>query len=173
MVGPKWRAAALRAVELDPNLAEAQHALANVLAWYEWDWGAAEAAFKRSIGLNPSYAAARVTYSHFLTAMGRNDEGTVQIERALALDPLNSFHQALYGTQLLMAGRTDDAIEQFRNLYELDPGLGFGHDPFQGALYSKGLYAESVAEAKIRFSVVGDHESIDALERPHSRAPSG
>ncbi len=168
MVGPKWQAAALRAVELDPNLAEAQRALANVLAWYEWDWRAAEAAFERSIGLNPSYAATRVTYSHFLTAMGRNDEAAVQIERALELDPLNSFYQAMYGTQLLMAGRTDDAIEQFRNLYELDPGLGFGHSPFQGALYKKGLYAEAFAEMKIKFNAVGDHESVDALERGYA-----
>jgi tetratricopeptide (TPR) repeat protein len=49
-------------------------------------------------------------------------------------------------------------------LYERDPGLGFGHVPFQAALYKKGLYAEAFAESKIRFNAVGDHESVDALE---------
>ncbi len=166
--GPEWRKFVLHAAKLDPNLAEAQEAIAGFQTWYEWDWGAAEEAFKRSIELNPSYASARVFYSHFLTAMGRNDEAAVQMERALQLDPLNSFYQALYGAQLVMVGRFDDAIELFRKIYELDPGLGFGHDPFQQVLYKKGLYAESFAEAKIRFNAVGDHESLDALERGYS-----
>ncbi len=168
IVGPEWRKLVLHAVELDPNLAEAQHAIASYQAWHEWDWGAAEAAFKRSIELNPSYASARVFYSHFLTAMGRNDEAAVQIERALELDPLNSFHQALYATQLVMVGQIDDAIEQFRKLFERDPGLGFGHGPFQDALYRKGLYAESFAEAKTKFNATGDHDSVDALERGYA-----
>jgi tetratricopeptide (TPR) repeat protein len=158
----------LHAAELDPYLAEAQHGIAGYQAWYEWDWESAEAAFIRSIELNPSYASARVFYSHFLTAMGRNDEGAVQIERALELDPLNSFYQALYAAQLVMAGQIDDAIEQFRQLYERDPGLGFGHGPFQDALFKKGLYAESFAEAKIKFTARGDHESLDALERGYA-----
>ena len=168
MIGPEWRKLVLHAAELDPYLAEAQHAIAGYQAWHEWDWGAAEAAFVRSIELNPSYAQARVFYAHFLTAMGRNDEAAIHIERALELDPLNSFYEALYATQLLMAGRTDAAIEQFRNLFERDPGLGFGHVPFQDALYKKGLYAESFAEAIIRFGAVGDHESVDALKRGYA-----
>ena len=168
LAGPQWRAGALRAVELDPKLAEGQYTLANVLASYEWDWGAAEAAFKSSIELNPSYARSRVLYSHFLTAMGRNDEAAVQIERALELDPLSSLNQALYGTQLMMAGRIDDAIMQFRNTYERDPGQGFGHLPYSAALYARGMYAESLAEAQAGLSVFGDHEAVDVLERGYA-----
>lgn len=168
VIGPEWRKLVFHAAELDPYLAEAQHAIAGYQAWHEWDWGAAEAAFVRSIELNPSYASARVFYSHFLTAMGRNDEAAVHIERALELDPLNSFYEVLYATQLLMAGRTDAAIRKFRLLFERDPGLGFGHGPFQDALFKKGLYAESFAEAKIKYNAVGDHESLDALERGYA-----
>jgi len=168
IAGPQWLAATKANVELDPTLADAQHALANATTWYEWDWESAEAAFVRSIELNPSYARARVFYSHFLTAMGRNDEAAVQIERALELDPLNSMFQALYGTQLMMAGKFDDAIKQFRKTFERDPGLGFGHVPYQRALYSKGLFEESFIEATVGFRMGGDTEAVQILERGYA-----
>jgi len=57
-VAPKARAAALKALELDNTLAEAQTSLATVRSKYDWDWAAAAAEFQRSIELNPSYASA-------------------------------------------------------------------------------------------------------------------
>jgi len=135
---------------------------------YEWDWVAAEEAFNRSIELNPSNARTRVFYSHFLTCMGRYEEAAVQIERALELDPLNSFFQALYATQLTLSGQYDKAIAEFRRLYTRDPGLGFGHEPFSGALHRTGLYEEALDQTRIAFSIDGDQEAVDVLDRGYS-----
>ena len=63
---PKARAAAKRALELDETLAEAHAALANVIAFYDWDWAAAERKFQRAIELNPNYASAHHFYGQYL-----------------------------------------------------------------------------------------------------------
>jgi TolB-like protein/tRNA A-37 threonylcarbamoyl transferase component Bud32 len=89
--GPKAKAAALKAIELDSTLAEAHSALASVNCFYEYDWAGGEAEFKRAIELNPNYADARASYSHVLMFMKRPEEAMAQIQRALEIDPLNAF----------------------------------------------------------------------------------
>ncbi len=82
----KARAAALRALELDPELAEAHSALGLVLA-SEWNWTAARVAFERALALNPSSVWALRAFGSMLAHQGRFDEALVQIERSFALDP--------------------------------------------------------------------------------------
>ena len=62
-VAPKAKPAALKALELDGTLAEAQTSLATVQFNYDWDWSGAATGFRRSIELNPSYATAYQRYS--------------------------------------------------------------------------------------------------------------
>lgn len=162
--GPEWLAVAQKAKQLDPDSAEAQSALAAVMAWYAWDWQAAEQAYQRAIKLNPNLAEARVFYSHFLTAMGNYAEAEVQISRALELDPLNTYHRALRGAQLGLAGRSREAVALFRELYERDPGMGFGYIPYQSALFETGHYEEAYAAAKTRWTIFGDTEAVHALD---------
>jgi TolB-like protein len=86
---PKSRVAALKALELDENLAEAHQALGTVKFFYDWDWLGAEKEFKRAIEINPSYSDAHQLYSYYLSAMGRFDESRAQMNRAQELDPLS------------------------------------------------------------------------------------
>ena len=88
--GPKAKAAALRALELDPTLAEAETSLATAEFNYDWDWQTASKGFQKAIRLNPSYATAYQRYSLYLIAMGRIDESFEQINKARELDPLSS-----------------------------------------------------------------------------------
>jgi eukaryotic-like serine/threonine-protein kinase len=81
--------AVTRALELDPNLGEAHLALASMKESIEWDWPAADAAYKRAISLNPNYATAHQWYALYLMYMGRFDEAIEQNDQALKLDPLS------------------------------------------------------------------------------------
>ncbi|HJQ71484.1 MAG TPA: winged helix-turn-helix domain-containing protein [Blastocatellia bacterium] len=86
---PKAKQAALRAMELDPNNADASVALGTIRFRYEWDWAEAERDFLRALEINPSLGMAHHDYAWFLVAMGRLDEGVEHIEMAQRLDPLS------------------------------------------------------------------------------------
>jgi TolB-like protein/Tfp pilus assembly protein PilF len=122
---PKAEAAALRAMELDSNLAEPYVWLAIIRAWIDWDWATAEELFLRAIELNPSYADARGPYGHLLAVLGRFDEAFVQFDEALRLDPFNAWVRGEYGVTLHMTRRFDEAIATFQEALRISPDLPF------------------------------------------------
>src|SRR6185295_9932864 len=85
---PLAKAAASKAIELDPTLAEAHTSLAFARFIFDRDYAGADAAFQRAIQFNPGYSTAHHWYGEYLTAMGRFDEAFGQLEHAKALDPL-------------------------------------------------------------------------------------
>ncbi len=117
----------VKALDLDDTLPDAQLAYAAHMTWLLYNWDEGEAAFQRAIELNPSYAEARMFYSHFLTMTGRIEEGTEQMRLALELDPLNPFVRALHGVQLFMADDLQGAIRVTEEVLASTPGFGFGH----------------------------------------------
>ena len=76
-----------RALELDEGLAEAHTILGHLYFIYEWDWAAADRAFRHSLDLNPNSAVTRTYYADYLEAMGRFDDALVQAEMAKRLEP--------------------------------------------------------------------------------------
>ena len=78
----KARAAVTRALELDPDLAEAHTALGLVRFYFEWDWAGADAEFRRAFELNPGSHAVNEEYGWFLTAIGPLDEGLARSREA-------------------------------------------------------------------------------------------
>jgi len=121
---PQARAAALRALELDENLAEAHTALALIAQNQDWDWQTSEKEFRRAIELNPNYATAHHWYAEHLMWLGRFDEALGESERARQLDPLSLIIAADYGAILLFSRQYDRAIEQFRSVLRKDPNFG-------------------------------------------------
>lgn len=117
----------LKALELDDSLPEAHFNYAAHMIWLRYNWEEGEAAFQRAIDLNPSYAEARMFYSHYLTLMGRAEEGTEQMRLALELDPLNPFVQSMYGTQLCMIDDFQGCIRMIEDVMASNPGFGFGY----------------------------------------------
>jgi len=106
---PKARYAAVRALELDPTIAEAQALLADIQYEFDWNFPAAEQGFRKAIALNPSYAKAHQWYSNFLSVSKRFDESFVEIARARQLDPLNSMIDTDAGLASYWAGQYDRA----------------------------------------------------------------
>jgi len=166
--GPKAKAAALKAVELDSTLAQAHSSLATVNCFYEWDWAGAEVEFKKAIELNPNYPDARALYSHYLMIMKRPEEAMAQIQRALELDPLNAFFQAFYAIDLHIPGRYDEAIAQFHKALRTSPELPFAHWELSCIFFTKGLYEESLAEVKAYYA--GDREMEEALTQGYAQS---
>jgi TolB-like protein/DNA-binding winged helix-turn-helix (wHTH) protein/Flp pilus assembly protein TadD len=120
-LAPKARAAALRALEIDPNLPEAHTAFALIVENYDWDWPTAEKEYLRAIELNPNYATAHHWYAEYLMWQGRFDEALRESERARQLDPLSLIIAADKGAILYYSRQYDRAIEQFRYVRDMDP----------------------------------------------------
>ena len=123
---PKAYAAAQKAVEIDPESAEAHASLALVLS-HKWDWSRAEVEFKRSLELNPQYANAHHWYGDYLSIRGRHDEALLEAKHAKELDPLNLMIGTWVGLRYYLARRYDLAIEQSRNTVELDSNFAAAH----------------------------------------------
>ena len=121
----KAKAAAERALSLDPTLSEAQLALGIVRFLYDWDWSGAEQAFQRSIELNPGSADAHLFYGVLLKALTRNGQAVSEIRRANELDPLNLLASAETGWVALQGGRSNEAAQSCRRSLEMDPNYVF------------------------------------------------
>jgi len=145
---PKAKAAALRALELDPTLVEAQTALATEKFNYEWDWSGAAEGFERAIGLNPSYATAYQRYSLYLIAMGRAQDSFAQIQKARELDPLSLSINFSLGWRLYMARQYDAAIAQLKNTLDMDSSYELPHLIVGQAYVQKGDYAQAITELR-------------------------
>lgn len=122
--GPRARAAAERALELDPRLAEAYAHLAAVLGWYYRDMAAAERNEQRALALEPSSARVYRHYAVHLRDRGRFDEALAAVRQAAELEPLSPGNYRVEGMILYMARRYEDAIGKYRQLLRVDPRDG-------------------------------------------------
>jgi TolB-like protein/DNA-binding winged helix-turn-helix (wHTH) protein/Tfp pilus assembly protein PilF len=145
-VMPKAKAAAVKALELDDNLAEAHVSLGWAGFTYDLDWPAAGKHFDRAIVLNPAYPLAHSYYSLYLGALGRSEEGLTEAKRALDLDPVSPAINHYVVVQLYLARRFDEAIEQCRKTLELDPSFTAVHGTLAEVYSAKGMYREALAE---------------------------
>ena len=144
---PKAYSAARKAVEIDPQSAEAHASLGLVLS-HRWDWPAAEAEFKRALELDPQYANAHHWYADYLSIRGRHDEAIAEARRALELDPLNLMISTWVGLRYYMARNYASAIEQNRDSVALDPNFAAAHLMLGEDYVQAGNYGEGVNELK-------------------------
>jgi TolB-like protein/tRNA A-37 threonylcarbamoyl transferase component Bud32 len=158
---PKAKEAALRAIDLDGNLAEAHATLAIIWTWHEWNLAAAEPEWQRAIALNPSYPDAQAFYSHYLFIMGRQKEAMEAIDRAVALDPFNPLFQSLYAVDLVFARRYDEAIAKAR----LAPDNPVALNAAWWAESLKGPTKEAATAAKAYLAFYADRAVDDGLDQ--------
>jgi tetratricopeptide (TPR) repeat protein/predicted Ser/Thr protein kinase len=116
------KAAAKKAIELDPDLAEAHASLAFVLMYDEWDWEAAERSFKRAIELAPGYATGHQWYAEFLNAQGQFEEALIEARAAEELDALSWAMPTTLVNIFYYARRFDEALEYHRRMNSVGPG---------------------------------------------------
>jgi tetratricopeptide (TPR) repeat protein len=141
---PKAKAAAERALTLDPALAEAHTSLASIL-WDTWQLAAAEDHFEQAIRLNPSYSLARQWYAEFLSnTVGRPDEALAQAEAAQRLDPLLVSTNATLASVEIYAGRYEQARERLRELLKANPEYAWSYSLLAELEVRVGRYAEAL-----------------------------
>jgi TolB-like protein/tetratricopeptide (TPR) repeat protein len=116
---PHALAAAERAVELDPSLAEA-HASLAMARQYAWDWQGAENEYRTAIVLNPEYAQAHQWYATFLAFLGRSDDALSEIRRAETLDPVSLSVASQVGLVLFFARRYEQAAVQLEKTLQVE-----------------------------------------------------
>ncbi len=120
---PKAREAAQRAIELDPDLAEAHASLGLVYAEFERNPDAAEREFRRAIQLNPNYTSAHHWYANELMDLGRPEDALREIQIASELDPHSLMIRYAKGAVLQELGRLEEAQSSFRKALEVEPGF--------------------------------------------------
>jgi Tfp pilus assembly protein PilF len=158
---PKAKAAAEKALEIDPSLAEAHTSLGFAIQFYDWDWDAAESQYKRALELNPNSADAHLYYASFFTSLGRYDEALAEVKRARELDPLNLRTSTLEGRFLALAGRTDEGLASLQRTIELEPNYFLAHLFASSVYMEKGMFGKGIAEAtKARDLSGGNVEAI-------------
>lgn len=169
---PEAREAALRAIELDPNLAEAHASLADIHLHFDRDWENADQEYRRAIQCNPGYALGYHWYANLLTAKGQHEAAHIAIMYALEIDPVSLITQVWAGVTCHLAHRFNDAIKYYQGALELDPQFTWAHMYMAQALEQKGMYQEALREFETTIQLAGGSNCVTAM-KAHTHAVAG
>jgi tetratricopeptide (TPR) repeat protein len=159
----KAKAAALRAIELDNDLADAHAVLGWVNFWFDWDWKSAEAEFKRALELDPRNADAHSYYANLLSILGRHNEALAEAKLARELDPVNLRINSLEGEFLIFAGQVDEGLNRLQKTVELDPNFSLSHHFMITGYCEKQMFAKAVEEARTAVKLAPTNSNANAL----------
>src|SRR2546421_5419614 len=127
-VRPKARAATLKALDLNPNLAEAHNAMGKILNADEIDLQKSIREYQRAIELSPNYAGAHHWIGDGpLAGLARFDEGIAEGRRSIELDPLSAINLIDLGVTYTYAHRFKEAEAEFKKALEIDPAFAYAH----------------------------------------------
>lgn len=152
---PLAKQSALKALELDENLAEAHASLGRIFNSFDFNWSGAEREFIKSIKLNPNYPTVHQWYAEFLAFSGRSDESLKEISIALELDPLSLVINRMKGNFLSFAGRHDEAIAQLNKTAELYPENALVRYNLGDIFAAQGMYSKSVEQYLVALKLDG------------------
>ena len=145
---PKAKAAAQKAVDADPTLAEAYTSRAFVRLAYDWDWLGAQSDFQQALKLNPKYPTAHQWYASYLMQMGKFALAKAEIEEAHKLDPLSPIISANSGLYSYYEHNYDDAIAKYNVTLRSDPDFWVARHYLALAYVQKGRHQEAIAELR-------------------------
>jgi tetratricopeptide (TPR) repeat protein len=148
--------AALKAVEADPELAEAHASLGFVRLHHDRDWDDAERELRKAIMLKPGIQVAHRWYAFSLSAMGRHEEAFAEIERARQISPQSPVLATAVANVLFLAGRYDEAIQQCHKALDLDSGAVSAHTVLRWAYEKKGMHNEALSAFEQERVFAGD-----------------
>lgn len=167
------KAAALKAIRLDPMLADPHASLAFIAETHEWDWALAEREYNRALELSPGDARTHNWYAGYLTYVGRSDQAIAEAKRARDLDPLSlPINNALAG-RLLVAGRYEEAMQQVRQTLDLDAHFAPAHQTLGWAYLNKGQKQDAIREFQEAVNLSGNDDADFLLDLGFAHAVSG
>jgi tetratricopeptide (TPR) repeat protein len=144
------RAAANKALEIDPELGEVYASLGWIAMWYDRDWAAAENHFLKAIRMKPDYPEAHLWYGNLLGGTGRADESIREMRKGKELEPLEPAPPTHVGWALYYARRFDESIEELRNIVASDPEFSLPYMVLSGNFLAKKMWGEAI-EASQKF----------------------
>ncbi|MGH9405356.1 MAG: protein kinase domain-containing protein [Terriglobia bacterium] len=163
---------ALKALAVDPNLAEAHTALARARWLGDWNWPAAETEFRRACELDPSDARAHGFYAAYLSALGRTADASAEMGRARELDPLSILTQVMAGWVFYYAHRYGHAVDQCQQAISTEPGSAGAHDCLGLSYLAEKKYSEAIEECQEALHLSGN-DLIRAVDLAQTYAQSG
>ncbi len=160
----KAKAAAIKALQIDENLAEAHTSLAAALFGNDLNLQESMREFERAIELDPNYAFAHYSFGFtVLLALGEFDRGIAELRHAVDLDPFSVVINANLGYVYIVARRYPEAIAQLRKTVELDPDFGTTHRNLGEALELSGQLEQAIAEYQKGYKFLNDDHALAYL----------
>ena len=167
---PLARDAALRAVQLDGDLAAAHLALAPIQMFFDWDFPAAGQSFKRALALEGNNAQAHALYGLYLQTIQQVHAGVEEARLAQTLDPLSSWMNVVLGQTLYYAGRFDEAVTQLEKTITLDRNYAFAYTILLDAYEQKQMYPQALAARTTLLTLTNDGPLAASLAEPLTEA---
>lgn len=169
---PKARQAAERALQLDPQLAEAHSVLANVSYSYDWDFDAAEREFQRALALGQNDPTAHLWFSHYCIVRNRLEQALEENSRTLALDPVSPLFNTERAEIYYNGRQYDSAIAQSRRTIDQYPTYPLAYIWLGSAYREKKMYKEALEQFSQGVKFSGNRPAMLALYG-HALALSG
>jgi tetratricopeptide (TPR) repeat protein len=142
----KARDAAARALQLDPNLADAHAAAGWAYFFLGWEWVRAEQVLRRALELNPNHAMAHFFLAHTLSNSYRHDEALALIRKGQDLDPLSPIMYSFHAQFLFDARRYPEALEPARRAVTMAPDFFHGHEILSRLHLQRGALDDALVE---------------------------
>jgi eukaryotic-like serine/threonine-protein kinase len=154
------RVAAEKALEYNPELAEAHVSMAVIKAGDDWDIQGAVKEFSHAIKSNPNYATAHQWYGEHLVCLRRDAVAVAEMKRAVELDPISTVTRTAYAMVLLQAGRSQEAADEAKKSAEMDRNFYLPHRVLRDAYIELGDWQRAIEEHGVATVLAG--ESADA-----------
>ncbi|HET6977404.1 MAG TPA: winged helix-turn-helix domain-containing protein [Pyrinomonadaceae bacterium] len=154
------REAALKALSIEPYLAEAHAALGWSLL-IDWEWTAVEKELQLAIELNNNLAIVHQYYALYLRHMRRFDESLAESNKAQELNPTSASLKATEGGTLCCAGHYNKAEEELCRAFELDANNPIAHYWLARIYVQKGMYDAAIKQYERTGDIFG--KSLEIL----------
>jgi serine/threonine protein kinase len=163
------RAAALRALAMDDQSADAQVALGQVMFFSEWDWIAAERSFQRALAINPTHAEAYLHYGGLIEALGELPRGLELKLQGLECDSTSALAHVLIAVSFWNQRRFDDVIMWLNKALDRDPQHLFARELLGAVYWRKGDWERMLDENLNRQKARGvSEETLAAVKGVHA-----
>jgi len=160
----KARAAAERAIQLDPSLPETYVYLADAMLTIDYDWKGAQVQIQKALALNANDPMAHEWNGIFLSIQGQAEPALQEMLRAVELDPLNADRKIFLADLYSNTGRRAEAEQQLKVALQLDPGSLFAHSALECLYFSSGRQSEAISEWASVFFLQGQPEVANSIQ---------